>query len=69
MAFMQASINVDKELFLVHHDQDEGPEFLSETALPTLPIGFYDRDAQELLSLRSSLGRDKVETVVETNRF
>ena len=45
MAFLRADIGLDKEVFVIHERQEEGPDFLSCTNLPTtLKAGTYNED-------------------------
>ncbi len=45
MAFMSASINTKKEVFVIHERQEGGPEFLMYTSLPNnLKSGTYNED-------------------------
>ena len=45
MAFLRAAIGTDKEVFVIHERQEEGPAFLDCTNLPaTLKAGTYSED-------------------------
>lgn len=79
MAFLRATLNTEKEVFVIHERQEDGPDFITCTTLPNnLKAGDYNEDLtlakiveaglelEDLISIQDYLNEMKIDEFTVT---
>lgn len=62
--FMRATLNKKKEVFVIHERQEDGPDFITCTALPNnLKAGDYNEDLTLTEIVEAGLDLDDLESI------